>query len=323
MSFVKIYGQELLASSLWEEDPRARFVFLGMLALAESDGFVNARSHRTLKRMLNVPMEWITETVPGLEAEDPDSRCKEFGGSRIVRDNDRMGWWIPSYEQYRDRGRTEEARAAEAERKRASRAALKAEREACRPDASDSVRTCPDVSGQMRTRPGASAPIININTNSNAEGGDHAPARDMGETSQASEPVVVVHKLARDVQHYPETTSEERTRAAWCWDAMCEARDKARAGRPPGIAPPASHQAALAAAWACIAAELKSDDQETVRRGVWASHAAYLRSPGESAKSHPWQFWVKDPLRWIMAEGRSRRRPGQRIPPAYATGGAQ
>ena len=108
--FVKIYGSKLIASSLWDEAPEARLVFLSMLALADATGYVDVPNEKALARVLNLPQEWITKALAVLEAPDGGSRSPDFEGRRVLRED--AGWRCVNYEKYR------EYRSVEQEKKR-------------------------------------------------------------------------------------------------------------------------------------------------------------------------------------------------------------
>lgn len=140
------------------------------------------------------------------------------------------------------------------------------------------------------------------------------------------EPVTVIYRLESQVRSVEPVATEQRTRAAWCWQAVADARTAARASGLPGIAPRPQHERQLADAWDCVARAVVADaggepTRERVSRAVADAHRAYLASDDSADQGHPWLFWVADPMRWIVAASKSRR--GRRVPPAYATGGAQ
>jgi len=115
--FVKIYGTRLITSSLWEEAPEARLVFLGMLALANWDGYVPTPTTSSLARMLNLHESYVLDALAVLEAPDPKSRSSAQDGRRVVRTTDPAGWLIvniPAYREFR-------SKAQEDGRKRAAR----------------------------------------------------------------------------------------------------------------------------------------------------------------------------------------------------------
>lgn len=119
---MKIYGDKLLRSSLWLEPMETRFVFIGMLAMADSDGFVDVPNTAVLAHALNIDRETVEKAVAALEAPDPLSRSPELQGRRIVRSGE--GWICVNHGKYR-KVRTKK-QVADANRIAAQRAATKA-----------------------------------------------------------------------------------------------------------------------------------------------------------------------------------------------------
>jgi hypothetical protein len=98
--FVKIYGSRLMTSSLWDETPEARLVFLSLLAIADRDGFVDVPNEKALARVLNLPPDYLERALVVLMAPDDGSRNKAFEGRRVLREG--SGWLCVSYKDYRD-----------------------------------------------------------------------------------------------------------------------------------------------------------------------------------------------------------------------------
>lgn len=123
--FVKIYGTKLITSSLWDEAPEARLVFLSMLAIADQNGYVDVPNERALARVLNLPDDYLKRGLDVLMKPDPGSRTASHEGRRIVRQE--PGWLCVNYEQYR------EFRSAKQEADRIRIAALRAAKAAPKP----------------------------------------------------------------------------------------------------------------------------------------------------------------------------------------------
>jgi hypothetical protein len=103
--FVKIYGSKLISSSLWDESPAARLVFLSLLAIADADGWVDVPNERALARMLNLELDYLREALVVLTAPDPGSRGEEHEGRRVLREkaaNGDSGWRCVNYGKYRE-----------------------------------------------------------------------------------------------------------------------------------------------------------------------------------------------------------------------------
>lgn len=98
--FVKIYGSKLITSSLWDQPPEARLVFLSMLAIADQNGYVDVPNERALARVLNLPEDYLARGLEVLMASDKGSRTPRDDGRRIVRQE--PGWKCVNYEAYRE-----------------------------------------------------------------------------------------------------------------------------------------------------------------------------------------------------------------------------
>lgn len=98
--FVKIYGSKLMTSSLWDEAPEARLVFLSMLSIADMHGFVDVPNERSLARVLNLPLDYVQRALGVLMSPDEGSRTETEEGRRVLREG--SGWRCVNYEKYRD-----------------------------------------------------------------------------------------------------------------------------------------------------------------------------------------------------------------------------
>jgi hypothetical protein len=98
--FVKLFGDQLLRSTLWECGWQPRLVFIGMLALADDDGEINAPKIETLARLLNLSVADTAAGLAVLEAPDPESRSQEQEGRRVVKDG--AVWRLVNYRKYRE-----------------------------------------------------------------------------------------------------------------------------------------------------------------------------------------------------------------------------
>ncbi len=117
--FVKIYGSKLISSSLWDEAPEARLVFLSLLAVADASGYVDIPNERALARVLNLPLDYVELALAVLMAPDAGSRTTSHGGRRVLRED--SGWRCVNYEKYREfRSARQEAIRARVEKHRAS-----------------------------------------------------------------------------------------------------------------------------------------------------------------------------------------------------------
>ena len=114
--FVKLF-QSIMKSSVWDESPTTRLVWITFLLLADEDGMVKG-VERGVARTANVSLEDFRAAVEVLEAPDLDSQSQDYGGRRIEKVEG--GWMVLNYKKYREY-RTR-AQVKEAEKKRRQRA---------------------------------------------------------------------------------------------------------------------------------------------------------------------------------------------------------
>lgn len=98
--YAKVFEQ-ILDSSL-AEDFQVRHVFEDLLKLADREGDVD-RTHESIARRINCPLEMVRRAIAELEKPDPTSRTKDHAGRRIIRlDQHRdWGWKIVNHAYYR------------------------------------------------------------------------------------------------------------------------------------------------------------------------------------------------------------------------------
>lgn len=121
---------EIVVSSIWNESPEVRCVWITMLAIKDQHGNVRGNA-KSLARVANVSPEAIQKALALLAAPDADSNSQTMDGRRIVEISG--GWHIVNHDAYREKTWRE----VEAERKRNERENKK------------NVRICPDLSGQV------------------------------------------------------------------------------------------------------------------------------------------------------------------------------
>lgn len=97
--FVKLYSS-ILESSIWTEDSDTRIVWITMLAMADSQGYVDA-AVSGLARRANVSLPKCKEALSKLEAPDEYSKSAAYAGRRIQKVE--RGWIILNYQEYRER----------------------------------------------------------------------------------------------------------------------------------------------------------------------------------------------------------------------------
>lgn len=109
---------EIVTSSIWSEDNATRIVWVTMLALADSEGRVDA-SLPGLARTSNVSLEECQIAIRKLSNPDPYSRTPDHEGRRICPVEG--GWLILNYGKYRKRRDPEERKRQNREAKRRQR----------------------------------------------------------------------------------------------------------------------------------------------------------------------------------------------------------
>jgi len=95
--FTKLFSS-ITDSTVWREPDRTRIVWITMLAMCDSDGYV-AASVPGLADRARVPMDDCLKALEAFRAPDEWSRTKEFEGRRIV-DVD-GGWQLLNHAKYR------------------------------------------------------------------------------------------------------------------------------------------------------------------------------------------------------------------------------
>ena len=127
--FVKIYGSKLITSSLWDEAPEVRLVWLSMLAIADQYGIVDTPNEKALARVLNLSRDYLERALAVLMSPDAGSRTPTNEGRRVVREG--TVFKCVNYELYREfRSVKQEADRKRIASQRAEAAARAAKREA-------------------------------------------------------------------------------------------------------------------------------------------------------------------------------------------------
>lgn len=97
--FCKLYGEQLLRSSVWHLPSDIRIVWITMLAMSDEHGQVLAAT-QGIARAAAVPLSKTRAALKRFEAPDLDSRTRDFEGRRIEKIDG--GWRILNYLKYRD-----------------------------------------------------------------------------------------------------------------------------------------------------------------------------------------------------------------------------
>jgi hypothetical protein len=120
MSYTKLFAS-IVTSTIWTEDDKTRIVWITMLALANKHGEVQA-SIPGLARVAGVSVESCAAAIEKFLSPDPYSRTPDDEGRRIEAIDG--GWALLNHGKYREMASKDEAREAEAKRKRRYRAKL-------------------------------------------------------------------------------------------------------------------------------------------------------------------------------------------------------
>jgi len=100
-TYTKLF-QDILGSSVWDEEDQTRIVWITMLAMADKNGMVRVTA-RSLARFARVSLEACEKALAVFMAPDKDSRSQEFEGRRIEPADG--GWKLLNHAKYRERGR--------------------------------------------------------------------------------------------------------------------------------------------------------------------------------------------------------------------------
>lgn len=104
--FTKLF-QEILSSSIWNEDDKTRIVWVTLLAACNQGGVVRA-SVGGLAHQARVSRDDCFRALEKLSSPDEDSRSEEWDGRRIGKIDG--GFLILNYARYRDRRSEDERR---------------------------------------------------------------------------------------------------------------------------------------------------------------------------------------------------------------------
>lgn len=140
MAYTKLFNS-ILHSTIWQEPPPTKIVWITMLAMCNKYGEV-AASIPGLARAAGVSLEDCETALACLLAPDPYSRTKEYEGRRI--EEVEGGWALLNHAKYRRMMSEEERREYNTLKQRERRERLKRERQ--EPNVSKNVNTCQELS---------------------------------------------------------------------------------------------------------------------------------------------------------------------------------
>lgn len=112
--YVKLFAS-ILDSSVWDEAPATKLVWITMLLLADEDGFVKGVDS-AIGRRAAVSAEECRAALAVLEGPDLNSQSQEYGGRRIERVEG--GWQVLNYAKYREYRTREQVKAADRQRRK-------------------------------------------------------------------------------------------------------------------------------------------------------------------------------------------------------------
>ena len=95
--FTKL-DNKILTSSIWNEPPETRVLWVSLLAASDENGFVTC-SRSGLLRLSNIPEDKFNAGLECLMSPDEDSRTREYEGRRIEKIDG--GYLILNYDKYR------------------------------------------------------------------------------------------------------------------------------------------------------------------------------------------------------------------------------
>lgn len=117
-----VIDAEILSSSVWSEAAHVRLVWITLLILCDTDGYVGA-SVPGIARAAGVTLEEAQEAVAVLQQPDPHSRTKSNEGRRL--EPDERGWRILNFKEHLDRLSAERAKSRDRVRKFRERSRMK------------------------------------------------------------------------------------------------------------------------------------------------------------------------------------------------------
>jgi hypothetical protein len=105
-----IIDAEILSSSIWSAEAHVRLIWITLLILCDTDGYVGA-SVPGIARAAGVSLEQAEEAMALLQEPDPHSRTKDHEGRRLSQDE--RGWRILNFREHLDRLSVERAKSRE------------------------------------------------------------------------------------------------------------------------------------------------------------------------------------------------------------------
>jgi len=107
--YAKVFGK-ILDSTVWDLPAGTRLAWITLLVTCDQDGYVRTTT-KSLARRAAITVEEAEAAIEQLSSPDPDSRCAEFEGRRIIPEPG--GYMIVSHAEYRSYRSPENIRNAE------------------------------------------------------------------------------------------------------------------------------------------------------------------------------------------------------------------
>lgn len=113
-----VIDAEILSSSIWSESATTKLVWLTLLILCDTDGYVGA-ALPGIAHAAGVTREECEEALAILQQPDPDSRTQSHDGRRLERVE--RGWLVLNFREHLDRLSRERAKSRDRVRKHRAR----------------------------------------------------------------------------------------------------------------------------------------------------------------------------------------------------------
>lgn len=118
MGWSKLHDN-IVDSSIWEEDLATRVLWVSILAIKDIDGFI-VHTVGSLARRANISKEQCKDSLEILCGPDPESKSKEYDGARLIKTDD--GWFVVNHNKYK--ANSKEMSAERSRKYRAKKASL-------------------------------------------------------------------------------------------------------------------------------------------------------------------------------------------------------
>lgn len=114
--------RSIVTSSIWNQPPHVKIVWVTMLALKDKNGFVSS-SVSGLARMSVVSMEECQDALRIMLSPDDDSKCSEYEGIKIEKVEG--GWMVLGHERFQKKMKEVSLKIGNAKRQKKHREKMK------------------------------------------------------------------------------------------------------------------------------------------------------------------------------------------------------